>query len=59
MDERAGNGTVDLELLTKNGARDAEDLLALHGDLVVPILIQENVVVKLILDLNFGPALLI
>ena len=58
-DESTRDGTIDLEFFAKDSASDAKNLLALGGDLVVPPLVEEDFIVKLVLDLNLGPALLI
>lgn len=59
LDETAGNGTVDLELLHKRGAGDAEDLGDLLADLGKALLVKEDLVVELVLDLDLGPGLLL
>ena len=59
VEEHTGDGSVHLELLNEHGAGDAEDLGNFVHELIVALLIKEDVVVKLILDLDLGPALLL
>lgn len=56
-DESASDGSINLELFDEDASGDAENLRDFLGDLVVPLLIEEHVVVKLILYLDLGPAL--
>jgi hypothetical protein len=42
--------TIDLELLAKDSAGDAKNLLALSCNLVVPSWVQEDIIVKLSFD---------
>ena len=58
-EEHTGDGSVHLELLNEHGAGNAEDLGNFVHELIVALLIKEDVVVKLILDLDLGPALLL
>ena len=56
--ERAGNGAVNLELFNKHRASDAKNLGDFVHQLLITLSVQENVVVKLVLDLDLSPALL-
>ena len=56
-DESTSDRSINLELFAEDATGDAENLRDLLGDLVVPLLIEEHVVVKLILYLDLGPAL--
>jgi hypothetical protein len=57
LDQSAGDGAVDLELLHEGAAGDYENLGDLGGDLGKALLIEEDFVVKLILYLDLGPCL--
>ena len=59
LDEGASDGTVHLELLHEGRAGDNEDLGDLGGDLSESLLVEVDVVVKLVLYLNLGPGLLL
>ena len=58
-EEGTSDRSVNLELLAESGSGDTEDLGDVLGQLVVSVLVEEDFVVKLILDLNFGPGLLL
>jgi len=58
-DEGTSDGTVDLELFAEDASCNAEDFCHFLRDLFVALLIKEDVVVELILDLSFGPAILL
>ncbi len=55
LDHGARNGTVDLVLIAKNAASDAQNLGDLGSNLGPLLLIEEDVVVKLVLYLDLGP----
>lgn len=57
LDQSAGDGAVDLELLAKRRTGDAENLCHFLRNLFVALLVKEHVVVKLVLNLDLGPAL--
>ena len=57
LDEGASDGSVHLELLHDDAASDNEDLGDLGGDLSESLLVEEDVVVKLVLNLYLGPGL--
>ena len=59
LDESSGNGSANLELLAKRGSGDGKDLGDLLEELLVLPLFKEDSVVKLFLDLNLGPGLLL
>ena len=54
-EENTGDGTVDLELFDETGTGDGENLGDLVHQFIVALFIEENIVVKLILDLHLGP----
>lgn len=58
-EDTAGDRSIYLELFHDDGASQTEDLWHLLHDLVESLLIQENIVVKLVLDLGLGPGLLL
>ena len=59
LDEGACNRTADLELFTDNSSGDTKDFgYRLEHSFELRVL-EENGVVKLFLDLNFSPALLL
>ena len=53
------NRSTNLELLAKNGSGDAKNLWHLLNHSLVLLLVEENGVVKLFLNLNLGPGLLL
>ena len=55
LDERTSNRSVDLELFAKNGSGNAEDLGDLLEHSLELLLVEEDGVVKFILDLDFSP----
>lgn len=55
LDEGTSHGSADLELFAKNGSGNAEDLGDLLEHSLELLLVEEDGVVKLILDLDFGP----
>lgn len=59
LDEGSGNRTTNLELFAENGSSDAENLWDLLDHSLVSLLLEEDGVVKLFLDLGFGPWLLL
>ena len=59
LQEGSGNGSINLELFHDGGASDAEDLGHLGADLLESLLVQEDIRVELVLDLGFGPGLLL
>lgn len=59
LDESSGNRSTDLEFLAKESSGDAEDLWDLLEHSLVLLLIEENGVVKLFLNLDLGPGLLL
>ena len=59
VDESSGNGSVNLELFTKDATGDAEDLWHFLSNLFESLLIQENIVIELILNLSLSPRLLL
>ena len=58
-DHTSGDGTVDLELVDQLRNSDSEELGCLLSYSLVCLSVEENSVVKLFLDLNLGPALLL
>ena len=58
-DDLSGDGTVDLELVDQLRHSDSQELGCLLDDSIVCLLIEEDSVVKLFLDLDLGPALLL
>ena len=58
-DDRSGDGAVHLELVDQLRHGDREELGCILDDSVVGLLIEEDRVVKLFLDLDLGPALLL
>ena len=58
-DHTSGDGTVDLELVDQLRNSDSEELGCLLGDSLVCLSVEEDSVVKLFLDLDLGPALLL
>ena len=58
-DEGASDGTVDLELFAEDASCNAEDFCHFLRDLFVALLIKEDIVVELVLNLSFGPAILL
>lgn len=59
LDEGTSQGSADLELFAKNGSGHAKDLGNLLEHSLELLLIEEDGVVKLILDLDFSPRLLL
>ena len=59
FDESSGNGSVNLELFTNDGASDAKDLWNLLSDLLESLLIKEDIIVELVLNLSLSPSLLL
>ena len=59
LDEGTGNRSSNLELLAKNGSGDAQNFWHLLDHSLVLLLIEENGVVKLFLNLDLGPGLLL
>jgi len=59
VDQGAGDGPVDLELLHEGRAGDNQDLGDLTGYLREALLVEEDLVVELVLDLDLGPGLLL
>ena len=55
VDDETGNGSVNLELLAEDGSGDAQDLWDLGAELFVALLVEEDFIVKLILNLDLGP----
>ena len=55
LDHGARNGAVDLVLVAKNAAGDAQNLRDLGSNLGPLLLVKVDVVVKLILYLYLGP----
>ena len=53
--EGTGNGSSNLELLTQYGSGDAQDLWDLLDHSLELSLLEEDSVVKLLLNLNLGP----
>lgn len=58
FNEGTGDGTINLELFAKDGSRDGQHFGHLLNNLFVALLVKENLVVKLISDLDLGPTLL-
>jgi hypothetical protein len=58
-DHLSGDRSVDLELVDKFRHGDGQELRCLLDDSIVALLIEEDRVVKLFLDLDLGPALLL
>jgi len=56
-DEGAGDGSVNLELFAEGCTGNAENLCHFLRNLFVALLVKEHVVVKLVLNLDLGPAL--
>ena len=59
FDEGTCNRSSNLKLLAKNGSGDAKNLWHLLNHSLVLLLVEENGVVKLFLNLNLGPRLLL
>jgi len=59
LDEGTSNGAGNLELFAKNGSGDAKDLGDLLVHSLVLLIIEEDSVIKLLLDLGLGPGLLL
>ena len=59
FDEGTCNRSSNLKLLAKNGSSDAKNLWHLLNHSLVLLLVEENGVVKLFLNLNLGPGLLL
>ena len=59
LDECAGNGAVDLELFDEGSTSNAENFCHFLRNLFVAFLVKEDIIVKLILDLDLSPALLL
>ena len=59
FDECPGDRSANLELLAKDGSSDAEDLWNFLEHSLVLLLIQEHGVVKLLLNLDLSPGLLL
>jgi len=59
LDEGSGDRSTHLELLAKNGSGDAQDLGHLLDHSLVLLILQEDGIVKLFLNLNLGPGLLL
>ena len=55
FDHGASNGAVDLVLVAKNAAGDAQNLGDLGSNLGPLLLVKEDVIVKLVLYLYLGP----
>ena len=53
------DGSTNLKLLAKNGSGDAKDLWHLLNHSLVLLLVEEYGIVKLFLNLNLGPGLLL
>ncbi len=58
-DHTSSDGTVNLELVDQLRNSDSEEFRCLLGDSLVCLSVEENSIVKLFLDLDFGPALLL
>jgi hypothetical protein len=58
-DHTSGDGTVDLELVGQLRNSDSEELGSLLSDSLVCLSVEEDSIVKLFLDLDLGPALLL
>ena len=59
LDKGSGNGSTNLELLAEDGSGNAEDLWDFLEHSLVLLLIEEHGVVKLFLNLDLGPGLLL
>ena len=59
LDESSGDSASDLVLLTKNCSGDAKHLWDVLEHSLVLLLLEVDGVVKLFLDLDLGPALLL
>ena len=55
LDEGSGDGSSNLELLADDGSGDAQDLWQLFEHSLVLFVVKEHGVVKLLLNLDFGP----
>lgn len=54
-DESTCNSSVNLELVTENGSCNHKDLGDLVAKFIVSLFVEEDFVVKLVLDLDLGP----
>ena len=59
LDKGTSNRSSNLELFAKNGSGDAKNLWHLLDHSLELLLVEENSVVKLFLNLNLGPGLLL
>ena len=59
LNEGTGNGSTNLELLTEDGPGDAENLWHLLEHSLELRLIEVDGIIKLFLNLDLGPALLL
>ena len=59
LDDGSCDGTIDLELLAEDGSGDAEDLGNLLEHSLVLLLLEIDGIVKLFLDLDLSPGLLL
>ena len=59
LDESTSNGASDLELFAEDGSGDAKDLRNFLDHSFVLLLVEEDGVVKLLLNLGLGPGLLL
>ena len=59
LDEGSGDGSSNLELLADDRSGDAKDLWQLLEHSLVLLVVKEDSVVKLLLNLDFGPGLLL
>ena len=50
-----GNRSVNLELFAKDSSSDDENFGNFVAEFIVSLFVKEDIVVKLILDLNLGP----
>merc|ERR1711939_390186 len=55
LDEGSGDGSTNLELLANDSSGDAENLWQLLEHSLVLLVVEEHGVVKLLLNLHFGP----
>ena len=58
-DHTSSDRTVNLELVDQLRNSDSEELRCLLSNSLVCLSVEENSIVKLFLDLNLGPALLL
>ena len=59
LDQSSGDGSTDLELFAEDSSGDAKDLWDLLDHSLVLLIIEEDSVVKLLLNLGLGPGLLL